>query len=226
MPRDRGQEYTRLNPLKIESLVLGPLQTNCYIIWDEESREAAVVDVAADPEAMQSVLETLHLRLKMILLTHGHFDHIAGVDRLNPKACVEVGIHPKDRPLCLDPERNLSLYMGLEVLCSGPFFDLNEGARLALGVHALSCIETPGHSPGSVSFTGDGFAIVGDTLFQGSIGRTDLPGAAFSTLLQSITLRLLSLDERTRVLPGHGPETTIGKEKNENPFLAEARSFF
>jgi len=206
--------------VEIDTLELGPLGTNCYILYDKESGEAVVIDPADDAERIWQGIVGKGLELKRILLTHAHFDHIGGVAELKEKSGADICIHSDDAQMLINPERNFSLYTGRIVRCPEANIFIDDGDSFMIGGFTIKMVHTPGHTPGGMSFLGDGFVIVGDTLFRGSIGRTDLPGSSFELLIDSIKKKLMILDDEVRVLPGHGPETTIGQEREENPFLA------
>jgi len=203
----------------VHALELGALQTNCYLVADPESKKAMVIDPADDGGTVWNVLRTKEWFLERILISHGHYDHIAGVNRLRELSGADVHVHPEDRGMLEHAEKNLSVFVGEPYACEGPFEELAEAQVVDAGRVSLTVVHTPGHSPGSVSFLGDGFAIVGDTLFRGSVGRTDFPGSSGPRLMESIKKKLLILDDNTIVYPGHGLSTTIGREKRENPFL-------
>jgi glyoxylase-like metal-dependent hydrolase (beta-lactamase superfamily II) len=207
------------NPLEWTRFITGPLETNAYVLADPETRVAAVIDPGGSNAAILRFLESRRLIPEKILLTHGHFDHIAGVPELKLKTGAEVWVHPDDAAMVTDGRKNLSVFIGPPVgldPADALFFD---GMELPLGTLRLRVLHTPGHSPGSVSFTAEGLAFVGDVLFRHSVGRTDFPGSSMETLLHSIWNVLLPLGDSTEVLPGHGESTTLGHERTHNPFL-------
>lgn len=203
----------------IQSLPVGPIMANCYILGCERTREAAVIDPGDESERILSLLADADLQLRYILNTHGHFDHVGGNRGL--KAAVPaaaVMIHALDAPM-LDQLSSSASMFGLRAENSPPPDGLLEdGQKLVFGDIELTVIHTPGHSPGGVAFLADGHVFVGDTLFQGSIGRTDLPGGDYDTLIESIRTRLFPLGDDLQVHPGHMGPTTIAQEKRYNPF--------
>jgi len=207
------------SPLSITSLELGPLQTNCYIVAHDPSKKTVVVDPADDGERIARILGDREWVLERILLTHGHFDHIGGVNDLRMRTGAEVWIHAEDAEMLENAEKNFSSYLGFPCTSQKPDGFLEEDKVITLGPAEIRVLHTPGHSKGSVSFLGDGFVVVGDTLFQGGVGRSDFPGCSAELLLSSIDHKLMILPDETVVYPGHGPSTTIGRERKENPFL-------
>jgi len=206
--------------LKIMVLELGPLQTNCYILADEYSSNAVVIDPGYEGRKVGEIIQNNNWNLEKILLTHGHFDHIGGVNFLQSFTKADVWIHPNDECMLSDPDKNFSAHWGTPYQVQKPYCQLQDGINIRLGREKIEVLHTPGHSHGSVAFMCDNFVIVGDTLFNGSVGRTDFPGSSHKQLISSIQKKLLVLSDELIVYPGHGPSTTIGKEKNENPFLA------
>lgn len=203
-------------------LPLGTFQTNCYILWNE-SRESLIIDPGAEPEKVNNFLHEHGLNPMAILLTHAHLDHIGAVDVLREQWGIPVYVHDLEQDWLVDPEKNGSAHFpGFEEIRLKPADQLvkTEG-ELSIGTFFFSILETPGHSPGSLSFYFPKQSVVfsGDALFFGSIGRTDLLGGDFDTLLSSIKTKLLTLPDETKVCPGHGLETTVGHEKETNPFL-------
>jgi len=205
--------------IEILQLPLGPLQTNCYILVDEETLDTAVIDPSWNGRAIAATLDERGGNLTHILLTHGHFDHVAGLAELKAEKPAPIYIHPE----AIDMLRNATMSAALWNIRfpSPPDEMLAEGQVLRIGETAVHVLFTPGHAPGHVSFylPDHGVVFDGDVLFQQSIGRTDLPGGDYDLLLRSIREQLLTLPDETQVLPGHGPATTIGAEKQTNPFL-------
>jgi glyoxylase-like metal-dependent hydrolase (beta-lactamase superfamily II) len=196
------------------------MATNAYLVGDDEKRECFVVDPGAEGERILAVLKRMGLALRMIVATHGHPDHVGAVAFLKEATGAPFGINPRDVPLL----EEWGAMFGHGVL-SGyrdpphPDVELAEGDAIQAGDVALSVIETPGHTPGGISLYGHGILLCGDTLFNAGIGRCDLPGGDGHLLLESIRTRLLALPGDTKALPGHGDATTIGWERDHNPFL-------
>lgn len=203
----------------LESLPTGPLQVNCYIIGCETTRDAAVIDPGGDVDQILDLVQKLDLQVKLIINTHGHFDHVGGNRRLIEKTGAELLLHEADLPLLGLAAQHAAGY-GLSTEQSPePDRLMKAGDLIRLGELELRVLETPGHTPGGVCLYVDDQVIVGDTLFAGSIGRTDLPGGDHQQLLDSIHKNLLTLPDETVAHPGHGPATTIGRERRYNPFL-------
>ena len=206
-------------PLENHVLHLGPLDNNTYLIACGETCEAAVVDVGFEPEAVLDALRTHGLRVRYLLNTHGHYDHVAGMREVQRAVGGEYHLHPGDRPL-LEALSAQGAAIGFPPAESPvDIHDLADGQRLPLGRETLEVIHTPGHSPGGVCFLWAGDLWAGDTLFAGSVGRTDLPGGSFEALERSIHTRLFPLGDHLRVHTGHGPSTTLGEERLHNPFV-------
>lgn len=206
----------------IETFTLGPWATNCYLIHDGKGGGCWVADVSFEPEALIERIRELGARPQAIVLTHAHLDHIAGVTAfLAAFPRTPIWIHEAERAWLSDPVLNLSEAIGMPVTCAGPDRLLTHGQTLDLGGEAWEVRHTPGHSPGGVALVhaASHRAITGDTLFAGSIGRTDFPGSDARTLAASIRLQLYTLPDDYAVYPGHGPSSTIGREKQTNPFV-------
>jgi glyoxylase-like metal-dependent hydrolase (beta-lactamase superfamily II) len=200
-------------------LTNGAFAENCWLVADPETREAVVVDPGEEAELFLARMRTEGWRATGIWLTHAHVDHVAGVARVKAATGAPVHLHPADRRLYDAAPLQASAF-GLSVEePPPPDAELLDGQTLRVGRFGFEVWHLPGHAPGHVGFVGHGAALVGDVLFAGSIGRTDLPGGDTATLLASIRNRLYRLPDDTRVLPGHGPETTIGTEKRTNPFV-------
>lgn len=213
----------------LKSAVVGFAGANCYILGCTRTVRGAIIDPGTDvrEEWMAVVDESLRnsLKIELILNTHGHPDHFAGNDLLRRAFGAEVAIHEFDGLKLADTVLNGSKMFGLDVRTSPADRLLKDGQDLQIGDVTLTVLHTPGHSLGGVAFLGPGFVLTGDTLFAGSVGRTDLPASsrvgtdAWEVLTTSIRSRLFTLPDDTVVLPGHGPATTIGVEKRQNPFL-------
>ena len=192
----------------VHVLPLGAYQTNCYLAWGGDTKECIVVDPGYDPEEVLAYAKSLGKTVAAVLLTHGHFGHVGGVRTIGELTGCPVYIH----------EDELSMPEGWT---GGPLYythTYGEGDRLDLAGMELRVLHTPGHTPGSVCLAAENYLFSGDTLFQDSCGRTDLPGGSTPTLLRSLK-RLAALERDYNVLPGHGPDTTLGEEKKYNPYL-------
>lgn len=207
------------------ALHLGPLDNNTYVLACGSSRHAAIVDVGFEPEAAIRFVREQGFEVRMLLNTHAHYDHAAGMRAVQQALGGDYWLHPADRPL-LDHLTEQGAMFGFPPAdAPDEVHDLAEGQVLELGELRIGVLHTPGHSPGGVCFTVGDEIWVGDTLFAGSIGRTDLPGGSFEELDRSIRSRLFPLPDATPAWPGHGPATTIGHERRFNPFVGEGARF-
>ena len=195
----------------IKTIVVGALESNCYIFADPDSKEAAIIDPGADGDSIKSAIKELGVTVKCIINTHGHGDHISS----NGKLDAPIYIHKLDAGFLEAPGLNLSAAYGLEIKSPPATHQIEEGHIIEIGRFKLKVIHTPGHTPGSISLLGDGVAFTGDTLFMGGVGRTDFPYGSNEKLMDSIKNKLFTLEKETIVYPGHGPSTTIGREKCE-----------
>jgi hydroxyacylglutathione hydrolase len=208
--------------LSIVPFTLGPVMTNCFLIADPDTKEAVVIDPADKGRMIVNEAEKRGWRIGSIWLTHAHFDHLAGAasvaDQLNPAP--PVALHPDDYPLWR--MQGGAMLFGMRIDPGPePTVDLKHGMVMHVGANLVEVRHAPGHTRGHVIFycTDQAVAFVGDVIFQGSIGRTDLPGGDYDTLIRSIREQVLTLPDETRLLSGHGPETTVLQERQNNPFL-------
>ena len=207
--------------MKIEKFVLGPVGTNCYIVRNDDTMECFIVDVAACPPEFVSHIRNSGLTVKAVLLTHGHFDHIMGLDRFLEEFPVPVYACAAEKDVLESAQLNSSAGMlGQTYTFTGAQF-VKDGDLLDVAGMKIQVIQTPGHTIGGCCYyiADENVLFSGDTLFRASVGRTDLPTGSMSALVRSVTDRLLVLPDETRVYPGHMEETTIGYEKQYNPFL-------
>lgn len=204
----------------IRTLVVGPLQVNCYVVGCPRTKKALVIDPGDDGEDILALLKQEELDLQLVVNTHGHFDHVGANHLLIEKTGVELAMHKADLPLLKVAAKYAESYGLPAVESPQPQRFLENGDVVSIGDLSFEVIHTPGHSPGGICLYGEGCLFSGDTLFAGSIGRTDLPGGDLEQLLGHIRSQLMVLPDATIVYPGHGPETTIGREKSVNPFIA------
>ena len=210
----------------LETFPVGPLACNCTILGDEEAHEAIVIDPGDEVGRIHRRLTELGLQLKQILITHAHIDHVGGALKLKRLTGAPIFLNDRDLPL-LKMMQMQAAWLGLSTPETAPPDEtLVEGQLVGLARFPAEVLHTPGHTQGSIClhFAPLKLLMAGDTLFAGSIGRTDLPGGDYDQIIASIHSRLLALSDETKVLPGHGPATTIGEERQNNPFLQTARS--
>jgi hydroxyacylglutathione hydrolase len=187
----------------LRQLAVGPYQTNCYILACKDTLEGVVIDPGDEVFRITKEISRNGIRIRHILITHGHIDHIGGVEELKRITKAPVLIHPHDAAALRIP----------------PEGSLQEGQKIQVGTYTLSVIHTPGHSPGCVCLLAPGAVFTGDTLFAGSVGRTDFPGGSHETLVQGVRTKIFPLGDDLRIYPGHGPASTIGAERRTNPFF-------
>lgn len=212
--------------LRLQAFELGRCATNAYVVAPPEGFGDGcwIVDPGEAPEAMLRFLRSSGLRPEAILCTHAHADHIAGIDQVRAEiGLIPILAHPQEQAWFADPMLNLSQFIGEPVSVSGPTGTLVDGQVLRLGPLDWRVLHTPGHSPGGVTLwcPSERVALVGDTLFLDSIGRIDFPTSDPAAMRHSLQRVLMSLPDDTRIFPGHGPDTTIGRERSENPFIVE-----
>ena len=205
----------------IRRLMVGPLQTNCYVLGCETTKEAAIIDPGGNADAILREIEQQDLTVTLIINTHAHVDHVSANAEIHEATEAPLAIHELDAPALADPVRSLSLLMGSSEPSPAPDQLLKEGDQMEVGTVSLKVLHTPGHTPGSISLWSEEARVVftGDALFHMGIGRTDFPGGSHDTLMQSIREKLFSLPGDATVYSGHGPATTIEQEKTSNPWL-------
>lgn len=208
--------------MKIKALVVGPIMENCYILYDEQTLEGIIVDPGDEATSILNVVDNLKLHIKYIVNTHGHADHIGANKELGLALKAKLAIHADDACMLTDPQHlNLSEngYMGRPIISQPADIILHEGDIISFGNCNLKVIHTPGHTPGGICLVGEGVVMSGDSLFAGSIGRTDFPTGSMTDLISNLKAKILTLDENLTVFPGHGGATTIAYEKQINPYL-------
>jgi len=201
--------------LKVDRLILGAMGTNCYIVSDDD--KVFVIDPGDEAHFLLKEIGNRHI--EFILLTHGHIDHIMALNEIKDRIDTNIYISELDKDMLYDPKKNLSYFLGENYVYKYDVKTLKDNDEIFFNNHRIKVIHTPGHTPGGLSFYVDNFLFSGDTLFRMSVGRTDFPGGDYIKLIKSIRERLFVLPSDTIVYPGHMEETTIGFEKNNNPFL-------
>ena len=205
--------------LKWKSLTVGPFGMNAYLLWCDQTLAGILVDPGDEIDLILQTAETLNLKLEKIVITHAHLDHVLHAKFAQERLSIPLFMHREDEPLLQKMQYQAEMF-GLKALDPPHVHGyLSEGDEVRFGQVAMKVLHAPGHSPGSIILYGENIAVVGDVLFLGSIGRTDLPGGSYETLMRSIRQKLLTLPDQMRILPGHGEETTIGFERLNNPFL-------
>ncbi len=205
--------------MEIRTYVVGPLQSNSYIVSDAASGKAVVIDPGMESEPVLDTIRKDGLHLEMVLITHGHFDHVFSGQAFKAASGAAIVMHAADLPLLHDMPETARLFGFKAPAAPEPDRLVREGDQIEVGALRFAVLETPGHTPGSISLLIEDAVFVGDALFAGSVGRTDLQGGSLPTLLRSIHEKLLTLPDRTTVYSGHGPATSIGVERRSNPFL-------
>ncbi len=191
-------------------LAVGPYMSNCYIVGSETTKEGIIIDPGAEAESIMKIVNALELDIKLIVATHGHIDHVGAVNGVKERTGAPFGMHEAE-----------TIKGGIFEKSTPVDEPLKRGDITEIGDLEFEVRHTPGHSPGGISLVGEGIVFSGDTLFQFSIGRTDFPGASYSQIMTSIFEQLMVLPDETPVYSGHGPDTTIGKERKANPFVRD-----
>ncbi|MFH1862806.1 MAG: MBL fold metallo-hydrolase [bacterium] len=203
----------------VERYEVGMFLVNTYIVGCLKTQQGAIIDPAAEGDQLLERCRELNLTLQYIINTHGHADHIAENSFIKQKTNAPIAIHAKDAPMLTDARRNLSAFFGMPLTSPPADVLIVEGEPFSIGEINFEILHTPGHSPGSICLIHDPIALVGDVLFFDSIGRTDFPEGSFELLVDNIRTKLLPLGDHFQAFPGHGPDTTLGRERRENPFL-------
>ena len=207
--------------LIIKTLTVGPIMANCFILGCQQTNEAVVIDPGDEADRILATMAEDQLELKYIVNTHGHFDHVGGNKSLHETTKAGILIHALDEPMLQSLSASAAAWGLAAENSPPPERTVADGDTVSFGKFNLDVIHTPGHTPGGISLHMNGYVFVGDTLFAGSIGRTDFPGGDYGTLISSIQKKLFPLGDDIQVFTGHGPETTIGREKQKrfNPFV-------
>ena len=205
----------------LETLVVGPLAVNCYVLGDEKTHEGIVVDPGDDARQIIAAIKRHQLKIAAIVNTHAHFDHVGALNELREFTGAPFMLHVEEEPMLGSAKLSAAMF-GLSVQTPNPADRLlREGDQVSAGSIALKVLHTPGHTPGGICLLEGTHVFTGDTLFQNSIGRTDFPGGDYGALMASIRDKLLPLPDTTFIHPGHGEATTIGAEKQFNPFVRQ-----
>lgn len=205
--------------LKVETLAVGPLQSNCHLLYDGETREAVIIDAGAEGSRIIRTVETLGLDPKCILITHAHGDHIGANGEVRERFDIPILAHENEAHMLEDAAANLSLFAGFHVTSPPADETFAAGETIPFGGRFFKVLDVSGHSPGGSALLIDTMVFPGDALFRGSVGRTDFPGGSHEQLMRNIMENLMTLPDDTMVYPGHGPSTTIGYERKNNPYL-------
>lgn len=203
----------------LERLIVGPLENNCFVVVDEETRSAIIIDPGDEPDRILDLIKQNNYKVKYIICTHAHFDHIGGLPEIKEELGAEIVIHKDELPIYKNAHKHAESWGFMIDPLPEPDRLVNDNEILSFGKISIKIIHTPGHSPGGICIKLDDVLFTGDTLFKGSVGRTDLPGCDENDLKKSLKKIVSSMPDKVKVLPGHGPYTTIGEEKKFNLFI-------
>ncbi|HHI03560.1 MAG: MBL fold metallo-hydrolase [Candidatus Zixiibacteriota bacterium] len=209
--------------MQTEIITVSPFEENCCLVWDEKDRIGVIIDPGDEDELIAEKIKKSGFQPKAILLTHGHGDHIGAVSPLKKKYNIPLYIGRDDAPMLQSPSANVSAIFGYEIVCPPADFLVDDEDVIKFGSLEFVVFSTPGHTRGGVCYFCENALFCGDTLFSGSVGRTDLPGGDYQQLIDSIDKKILCLPDEIVCYPGHGPITTVGAERKHNPFLSGRR---
>lgn len=207
--------------MNVKTLPVGPFETNCYLYRDETSGDGVIIDPGGEEALIIKEVESSRMKPRGILLTHGHGDHIAAVAPLMEHFGLSLWVGAGEEELLANPSANVSAFYGQPIVAPAPDYVVRDEELISVGAVTLKVLATPGHSPGGVCYLdeSEGLLFCGDTIFYGSVGRTDFPGSSHQTLIRSINEKIMKLPDGIVCYPGHGPATTVGAERVNNPFL-------
>ena len=205
----------------VETLVVGPIEENCYVLRDEETGHGLIIDPGDNGQEILAYIRDNQIKVDLLVNTHGHWDHIGAVDFLRDELDVKLAIHHADASMLTATREEMSSYSMFAEGKRPAEILLHDGDTVEFGNSSLQVIHTPGHTKGGICLYGGGCLFSGDTLFAGSVGRTDLPGGDYREILHSVRSKLKSVEDTVKVYPGHGPATNMGRERRCNPYLQE-----
>lgn len=204
--------------IKIKKIISGRIEANCYIVYDSDTMKAVIVDPGEDADKVIGEIENGGFKPELLVNTHGHYDHVLSDEQIRLKFNIPLAAHKDEINMLADPDRNGSSMFGTAVSVKAPEMPLDDNQEVALSFAKFKVIHTPGHTKGGICLLFDGFLITGDTLFAGTIGRTDFPGGDFDEMMRSLE-KIKKLDHSTVLYPGHGSSTTLANELRHNPYL-------
>lgn len=205
----------------VDTLVVGPIEENCYVLKDDATGEGIIIDAGDNGQEILNYVSDKGIDVKLLVNTHGHWDHIGAVDVLREALKVPLAIHGEDAPMLTADEEEMSVYSTFAGRKKPAEILLKDGDTVNFGKSVLKVMHTPGHTRGGICLYGGGCLFSGDTLFAGSVGRTDLPGGSYQEIIHSVNEVLSGVPDETRVYPGHGPATSMGRERRCNPYMRQ-----